>query len=120
MATENDLCGVGMPPAQANQIGLTPSKLTCASTSAAGAAVMLTNNVELSTAGGATACIPPTGDPVGQPYYIVNPSSTTAILCVPTNQYLNGSQNGTLNIAQNKQVILIQYKLNYWATNLTA
>ena len=99
---------------------MTPSKLTCASTSAAGAAVMLTNNLELTTAGGATACVPPAGDGVGQPYYIFNPSSTTAIICVPSGNYLNGSQNGTLNLVQNKQCILIQYKLNYWATNLTA
>jgi len=120
MPTDTDLTGLGMSPFLAGVLGNAPNLVTCAGTTLGTAAVIKTHMPELSAAGGATGAVFPTTAKVGTPYYCFCSSSTSAVVYVPSGQYLNGTQNGTFTLAQNKAAILIQYKLNNWSSNLTA
>jgi len=119
MSTSQDLMGHSMPYGLAGELGLDPSALTATGSTQAGAAPMLTQNVEM-TATGADGIIPPTNAKVARPYFIFNSSGSTGVIYVPLNHYLNTTQNGTLSLVTHKACILYQYKASYWATILTA
>ena len=120
MPTATDLCGLGMSPFLASVIGNDPQTVTCAGTTLGTAAAIRSHIPELVAAGGATGAVLPSTAKVGTPYYIYCSSSTSAVIYVPSGQFLNTVQNDTFTLAQKKSVIMIQYKLNNWSTNLTA
>lgn len=120
MATADTLTGLGMPPQLANALGANPHTLTCTGTTQATAAVLRSRNTEVSPAASQTGAIPPSTAPVMEPYFINNQQSTTAVIYVPVGHSLNGSLNGSVNLAQTKSIILYQYKRNNWTYNLTA
>lgn len=115
MPTADDLTGLGMPPLLASELGNQPNALTCTGTSQTTAATIKTKNTELVAASSQTGAVPPSDAKVGSPYFLVASASTTAVVYVPVGHTLLGSLNGSVNLAQNKCMILWQYKLNNWA-----
>lgn len=118
--TSDALMGHGLPAQVAAMLGGNPSQLTCVGTAQATAAIFKTKNVELVTAGGATACIPPSIFPVMENIKIFNPTATSALVFVPVGHTLAGTLNGSVTLAQNKALELYQYKPKFWAYNLSA
>lgn len=119
MPTQDALMGLGMPAQQAEQLGGNPSVVNGTGTAQVGAGKILTKNAELNTSGGQTAVILPNSD-VMQPYYVVNPDATTGLVFPPVGHYMNGTQNASLSVAQNKAAIIWQYKPSYWAAVVLA
>lgn len=115
-----DLVGLGMPPELARVLGNTANALTCTGTSQATAATIKTHNTELVAASSQTGAIFNSNSLVGSPFYLFTSSSTSAVVYPPTGQTLNGTQNGTFTLAQNKAAIAIQFKKGSWSTVLTA
>lgn len=120
MPTDTDLCGLGMSPFLAAVLGNGPQTVTCTGTTSGTAAMIRSHIPELVAAGGATGAIFPSTAKVGTPYYLFCSSSTSAVIYVPTGQFLNTVQNDSFTLTQKKAVIMIQYKLNNWSTNLSA
>lgn len=120
MPESTDLVGVGVPPYLANLLGNDDSILTTTTTSQSTAALIKTNNVELSTSGGQTAAILSASLPIGTPVYCFTSTATTALVFCPVGHTMNGSSNGSVSIAQNKAAIIWQYKKNFWCSVLTA
>lgn len=120
MASSTALCGLGVPPQLADVIGFEPSVLTTIGTAQVGAAVIKSQNVELTTAGGATAAVLPGDRPVGTLFLVTNPTATTGLVFCPVGDTMNGSANGSVSVAQNKAVMVYQYKKGKWASVLTA
>jgi len=121
MATADALCGVGFSAQAAERLGQNYSALTCAGTTQAAAAKVLTKNVELTAAGGATGAVIPTTAEIMDVYYFFNSSATTAVVYAPTSTTLNGAASTTgLSVAQNKAAFFFQYKKGAWASVLTA
>ena len=126
MPQETDLTGLGMAPGLAVELGNQASTLVClASSTQTGAAKVLTKNVELTAADAShNSAILQSSDKVGSPFYFFTSTSTSAIVYVPVGDYLNGSQNAGLTIAQNKGAIMWKYKVlasvGYWTSTLTA
>ena len=126
MPQSTDLVGLGMAPDLAGELGHTASTLVCLATSTqTGAAKVLTKNVELTAADSShnSALLPSTAK-VGNIYLFFTSTSTSAIVYVPVGDYLNGSQNAGLTVAQNKGAAMWRYKVSagvgYWASILTA
>lgn len=120
MATAEALIGLGFSAQAADLLGANPSTLTTTGTSQGTAAKILTRLVELSTASSQTGAILPAGYSVGVPFTVFTSASTTGVVYAPSGEYLNGTQNGSLSIAQNKAAIFVQYKKGYWCSILTA
>lgn len=120
IATADALTGIGFPGQQANLMGANPHALTTTGTAQGTAAILKSRNTELVTAASQTGAIPPSNAPVMEPYFIVNPTATAGVIYVPSGHSLNGSLNGSVSLAQNKQIIFYQYKRNNWTYNLTA
>jgi hypothetical protein len=120
------LMGMGMSGEQAGLIGADPSKCVGIGTSQTGAAVILTDNCELSVSSGQTAVILPssvTNDAVVlNDYWITNQSgtATNALVFVPSGHKLNGTSNASLTLGQFKSCIMWQYKYQNWTYVLTA
>jgi hypothetical protein len=119
MAAETELTGLGVAPQLANLLGGQPNVLTCAGTTQGAGAKIKSKNTELSTGASAYVAVLPSGA-LYAPYFVFTSSSTSAVVYPPTGQYLNGSQNGSLTVAQNKAATFWQYKKGYWASILTA
>ena len=115
MPQATDLMGHGMSPFLAKDLGNDANLVTCAGTTLGAATTIKTTNSELSAAGSQTGAILPTTAKIGTPYYAFCSSSTSAVIYVPSGQYLNTVQNDTFTLAQKKAVVLFQYKLNYWS-----
>jgi hypothetical protein len=115
-STTDALLGHGMPAQLAEHIGANYSLVNGKGTTQVGAATILTKNAELNPSGGNTAFILPGVGNVNEKYGVVNEQATTAVVFVPVGHYLNGTQNGSLNVAQNGAAIIWQYKPNYWAS----
>jgi len=120
MPQSTDLTGAGLPPLLASLLGNQANALVTTGTSQTTAATIKTHNTELTTASSQTGAILPSNALVGTPYFVACPTSTSGVIYAPVGQTLNGSLNGSVTVAQNKCVILWQYKLNNWVSNLTA
>ena len=126
MPQSTDLVGLGMAPDLAGELGHTASTLVCTGTSSqANSAKVLTKNVELTAASGsANGALLPSTAKVGNIYLFFTSTATSAIVYVPVGDYLNGSQNAGLTVAQNKGAAMWRYKVSagvgYWASILTA
>lgn len=120
MASSTALCGLGVPAQLADVIGFEPTKLTCVGTAQVGAGKILSQNVELTTAGGATAAILPSDRPVGTLFVVNCPTATSGLVFPPVGDTLNGTLNASLTIAQNKAAFLFQYKKGFWVSILSA
>lgn len=121
MPTSDALCGLGLPAQVSDQLGLNYSALTCAGTTQATAAKVLSRNVELTAAASQTGAVIPTTAEIMNEYFFFNSSGTTAIVYAPVGSTLNGAASTTgLNIAQNKSAMFYQYKKGFWASQLTA
>ena len=121
MPQATDLMGVGIGPFPAEQLGNTYSALTCAASSTqTGAAKILTKNVELTAAGGANSAIFQSSALIGSPHYFFCSSSTSAIVYPPVSDYMNGTVNQGVTIAQNTSAVIWKYKVTsgvgYWAS----
>ena len=126
MPQATDLMGVGMSPYPAEQLGNNASTLVCAGTSSqANAAKILSKNVELTAAGStANGALLQSTALIGSPHFFFCSTSTSAIVYPPSGDYMNGSQNAGVTVAQNKGVIIWKYKVasgaGYWASVTTA
>lgn len=120
MSTSQDLMGYGMNFNLAGRLGNDPNVLTTTGTAQATAALIKSHLTELLTAGSQTGAIFPAGASVGTPFWVNNPTATTGVVYVPSGQTLNGSLNGSLNLAQNKAAVFVQYKKGFWFSILTA
>ena len=115
MPQSTDLVGLGVAPELATKLGNDAVTLTTTGTAQTTAATITSTNVELSTAGGATGAILPSGALVGTPYFVFTSTATTGVVYPPSGHYLVGSLNTGVNVAQNKGAIFWQYKKGYWA-----
>lgn len=122
MPSADSLTGFGMPGQMAELIGANYSLLnTSGATVQTGAAVVLSKNTELNVAGvTANSAVLPVGAGINQAYFFVNPDSTSASVFVPSGHTLFSSLNGAVVVAQNKAVIMWQYRPKFWAYILTA
>lgn len=124
MPTGTDLMGLGMASPLADALGNSPSQLACLGTGQTTAATIKSTNVELVPSSSNTGAIFQANALVGSPYFLFNAQSTSAVVYPPVSSYMNGTQNGSFTLAQNKAAILFQYKTasgnDYWWSNLTA
>src|ERR1700721_770892 len=123
MPQQEDLQGHGMPWPLAESLGNDPQQVTAAGTTQATAASVKVNDYLVEMLGGnaSNGVVLPSNAKIGTPYYVVNSNASNAgLVYVALNQYLNTTQNGSLTINAEKSAIFIQYKLNYWSSNLTA
>lgn len=120
IATTDALMGFGFAAHQAALLGGNPNALTTTGTAQGTAAILKSRNTELVTAASQTGAIPPSTAAVMEPYFITNQAATTGVVYVPVGHNLNGSANGSVNVAQGKSVIFWQYKKNNWTYILTA
>jgi hypothetical protein len=115
MPTETDLTGLGMSPFLATELGNQPSSLNCVGTVQAGAALILSKNVELTASAGNTAAILPAGAKVGSPFFVSSIGATGALLFVPLGHSLTGSLNGSYQFStQNTMALFLQSSLKKW------
>lgn len=121
-ATSDAFMGLGMPAQISAILGANPHNLTCAGTSQTTAAILKSRNTELTAAASQTGAVPPTTAGVMEPYFIVNSSSTAAVVYVPVGHTLNGTLNSSIlsgtGLIQWRSVILYQYKPKFWTFNL--
>ncbi len=120
MPTCDDLTGLGVAGQLAEALGNQPLALGTLGTSQTASATIRSTNIELIASSSQTGAILPASAKVGTPYYVFCSSSTAGIVYAPSGQYLNGAQNGSVTLAQNKSTILIQYKRNYWMCQAAA
>lgn len=124
MPTADDLVGLAMPAQLASQLGNQPSSLACTGTTLGAAASIKTTNVEVVPSASNTGAVFQTSAKLGTPHYIFNAQSTGAVIYVPSGYFMNGTADATFTLAQNKSVVMWQYKrasgVGYWAANLTA
>jgi hypothetical protein len=117
--------GVGMAGEAASLIGADPSRTVGKGTTQTGAAVIYTDNAELSASTGQTAFIFPGGNTINgaimNDWWITNQSATntSALIFVPVGHSLNGTANASLTLAQFKSCIMWQYKYKNWTYLLT-
>ena len=119
-ATGDDLTGFGFSSQQAALLGAQPNKTTGVGTAQSGAAVLISRMTELNPASSNTAFVIPTDAKVMNPYFLTNQQSTTALVYVPSGHSLNGTSNASVSVAQNKSLIVWQYKSKNWTYVLTA
>jgi hypothetical protein len=119
MPTGDDLCGLGMAPSLATELGNQPNTLTCTGTSQGTAATVKTKSVELNAQSSQTGAILPATAKIGSPYYFANGtiSAASAVIYAPVGHYFNGTLNASTTIVQNGNSIAFQYKKGYWFTN---
>ena len=129
MPQATDLTGLGMAPELARELGNTANALTCVGNSQAlaiaGSAVVKTTNTELvTTSSSIVAAVLPSNAKVGTAFFFNAQATDSAVVYVPLSDYLNGSQNAGLTVAQHKGAIMWKYKISagvgYWASILTA
>ncbi len=114
VAHVDDLTGFGFSAQQSELLGGVTIKITGVGTTQTGAAVVTSRGAELNPAGGASAFVFPTTVKLFQPYYLVNPQSTAALVFVPSGHTLNGTANASVSISQNATAIIWQYKPKNW------
>jgi hypothetical protein len=122
MATIKQLMGTGTPALQAQQIVGAPATLAGVGTSQSGAAQISAPVTTLTTAGGATAAVLPTGSQgsiPGDEYFIFTSSATTGIVYPGGTDTANGSTSG-INVAQNKMLHIKRLSSTAWGYLITA
>lgn len=115
MPQSTDLVGLGVPAQVALHLGNDAVTLTTTGAAQNTAATITSTNVELSTSGGATGAILPSGALIGTPYFVFTSTATTGVVYPPVGHYLVGALNTGVNVAQNKGAIFWQYKKGYWS-----
>lgn len=125
VATGDSLTGFGVAPQLASLLGANPVKTNgAANNSQTGAAILISRNTELNPQSTLTSFVPPASAGVMEPYFLVNPQSTTARVYVPSGHTLTsvttGGSNGYVSVATGTSVIFWQYKPKFWAVNLSA
>lgn len=126
MSLAVDLAGIGMPPEQASRLGYSALTTIVAvgTTQGAGAVIPnFTNNVVLTTAGGATAVVLPSSAELNMPYLISIPAgATTGLIFPPTLGTINGgtATTGSVNLAAGQTRLFIRLSSTFWASFITA
>lgn len=119
MPTETALAGIGVPGELASMLGQEQATIAGVGTVQTGAAILKYQGAELTTSSGQTAFIL-TEQGLMTETYVVNSSSTAALVYPPSGHYMNGTQNGSFSVAQWKPCTFIEYKKSYWAAQLSA
>jgi hypothetical protein len=122
MATATDLAGLGMNTFLASKLGYQPSVIVGVGTTQSGAPTVLSKNVTVNAATGATAVILNPSADLGTEYWVVNPgtigSAATALIFVPVGHTLSNGTNAIINqpysLATYSAVILWQAQLKQW------
>lgn len=99
-----DLMAFGMAGPLANQIGTTPTTLTCTGTTAGTAATVKSRMVDLNAASSQTGAIIPQTATLGYPgdmFFFSNDSGTTAVIYPPTGATITGGSSLSLATAKN-------------------
>ena len=124
MATETDLCGLGMAAQLSAKLGHQPSIITGIGTTQSGSPTILTKNALVQSATGATAVqLSPNAD-IGTPFFVFNPgtigSAASALVFVPNGHTLALTQgltvNGSYTLANYTSVIMWQQSPKLWFT----
>lgn len=121
-ASQSDLIGLAVgSPALAEKMGYSVGTKAGAGTAQTGATALAANSINaLTTSGGATAFVLPTGAP-GDSVVVNNQSATTALVFPNSGAAINGgSTDASVSIAQNKTAIFIRYSSTVWFEVLTA
>lgn len=119
MSTSTDFMGLGVNPFLALSLGNDNQLVVATGSTQTTAAPIQTTNTEM-TATGADGVILPAGR-IGSLHLVYNSSASTGKVYVPVGHTLNGSLNGSLSLTTAaRSAILWQYKLKFWASNLTA
>jgi hypothetical protein len=114
MSTVQDLMGLGMPAALANRLGNSVTALTTTGTTAGTAAKITTHVTVLTTAGSQTGAILPDSS-LGQPYYVVNSTSTGGVVYPSTGTTFITSASTSYSMAQYNGAIFIRVTSTTWA-----
>jgi hypothetical protein len=112
-----DLIGLGMAPPWANELGNSATTLTTTGTTQADAATVLSTNVTLTTAASQTGAKLPSTTLIGTPFYISNPTATTAVIYPPGTDTINGASS--ISVSQNTTAIVWRATRTTWAAVLT-
>ena len=121
MSTVQDLMGLGMPGPLASRIGNSPITITAVGTAAVGAAAIQSSLSILTTAGGATAVILPSGASLGRVFWVFCNTATTALVFPHTGgNFNNGTTDASFSLAQNKTAGFIRISSTVWVSVLTA
>jgi hypothetical protein len=123
MATETDLCGLGMSPFLAAKLGFQPCTVTGIGTTQSGSPTLLSKNAQVQAATGATAVQTPSSD-AGTEFFVFNPgtiaSAASALVFVPNGHTLALAQgltvNGSYTLAVYTSVIMYQAVPKLWYT----
>lgn len=119
-----DLMGLGIPHGPANRLGCSAlTSLTGVGTAQVGGTAIPegTTNVSTVTAGGATAFVLPASAELEVPYFVYNPSATTALVFPPSGGAINAAgANASVGIAVNLSRIFIRKSTNVWQSYLAA
>lgn len=118
MSTSTDLMGLGMGPFLASSFGNDNQLVVATGSTQLNAAPIQTTNTEM-TATGADGIILPAGR-IGSIHFVYNSSGSTGLVYVPVGHTLSGTLNGSLSMVTHKAAIFWQYKLKFWASNLSA
>jgi hypothetical protein len=119
-----DLGGLGLPMELAGRVGFTVvNSITGVGTTQVGAAAIPAgvNNVSTVTAGGTTAFILPAAAELEVPYFVTNPSATTALIFPPTGGAINAAgANASVSIVTLLARVFIRKSTNVWISFLAA
>lgn len=123
-ALSSDLGGLGLPMELANRVGYSAlTSLTGVGTAQVGGTAIpnFTNNVSTVTAGGATAFVLPALAELEVPYFVYNPSATTALVFPHVGGSINAAAtNASVNIATLLARVFIRKSANVWISFLAA
>lgn len=122
MATEQDLVGLGTPPAVAELLGITPQSVTGAGTTQATATAILKTLALVTGASSQTGAILPLAAKVGVPYIVASIGGTAAKIYAPVGHTLNGvaSSTGLTFSAATGTAIFIRTGATTWVCTGTA
>ena len=122
MATETDLCGLGVAPQLAAKLGNQPSTLAGVGTAQSGAPTLLSKSVTVNaTASNSAVILNPNAD-LGTEYWVFNPgtigSAASALVFVPVGHTLSNGTNAIINqpytLPVYSSVLLWQAQLKQW------
>ena len=124
-ALANDLASLGMPPALASRVPLVgrARSITGAGTAQGGSSPVVNGGdfCMLTTASGQTACTLASTFPVGETAWVATITATTGLLFPPSGCKIdNGSDDASVNIAQNKGRVIYRASPTLFYTLLGA
>lgn len=119
-----DLAGVGLPQELGARLGYSNlTSLTGVGVAQVGGTAIpnFVNNVSTVTAGGQTAFVLPSAAELEVPYFVYNPSATTALVFPPVGGSINAAgANASVGIAVNLSRIFIRKSSTVWQSFLAA